>query len=114
MHISIRTCIYAYDCRCYIFVPYPFRRLHSHSFPHSTNVFRFSSFLLRFSSFGGARKGAPSRFATSKVKHSSREVGLTELFVNCVSNTHDLGPFVVLFSTTALINIKEVFGVHVE
>ena len=34
--------------------------------------------------------------------------------MNCVSNTHDLGPFVVLFSTTALINIKEVFGVHVE
>ena len=53
-----------------------------YSFPHCTKVFRFSSFLLRFSSFGGARKGAPSRFAPSKVKYSSREVGLMDLFVN--------------------------------
>ena len=58
-------------------------------------------FLLRFSPFRGARNGAPSRSAPSKVKHSSREVELMDLFVNCVSNAHYLGPFAVLFSTTA-------------
>ena len=51
--------------------------------------------------FRGARNGAPSRSAPSKVRHSSREVELMDLFVNCVSNAHDLGPFAVLFSTTA-------------
>ena len=55
----------------------------------------------RFSYFGSARKGAPSRFAPSKVRHSSRDVELTDLFVNCASNAHDLGPFAVLFSITS-------------
>ena len=72
---------------------------------HFSNLFSstfLAIFLLRFSPFRGALNGAPSRSAPpSKAKHSSRDVELMDLFVNCVSNAHDLGPFAVLFSTTA-------------
>ena len=62
-------------------------------------------FLLRLSSFGGAREGAPSRPAPSKVKHSSREIELMNLFVSCVFNAHYLGPFA--FFSILLLLLRE-------